>query len=161
MILAWHAHYATSETKIDLKQTLVAQHLTDARALWRSPASKLQLAMLRDEAMFSWLDGLKNRRGAPNENLGREFLELFALGVGNYSEQDVRETARALTGWQQVYNLPQNIRFQVALHDTGNKTILGQTGPWGEEDVVRIVCAPAGRRKADRLEAVADVYFRR
>jgi uncharacterized protein (DUF1800 family) len=152
MILAWHAHYATSETKIDLKQTLVAQHLIE-RALWRSHASQLQLAMLRDEAMLSWLDGLKNRRGAPNENLGREFLELFALGVGNYSERDVRETARALTGWQRMYNLPQNIRFQAALHDTGNKTILGQTGPWGEEDVVRIVCAQpaAARRIAWRL----------
>jgi len=89
----------------------------------------------------------------PNENLAREFLEFFALGVGNYSEQDVREAARALTGWHRVYNLPKNIKFQVTLHDARNKTIAGETGPWGYEDLVRIACAQpaAARRIAWRL----------
>ena len=152
MILAWHSHYATSETKVSGKQILLAEHLKQ-RTLWRSRASELQLAMLGDEAMLNWLDGTANRRAAPNENLAREFLELFALGIGNYSERDVRETARALTGWQRVYNLPSDIEFVAALQDTGEKTILGQTGPWLVKDVVRIACAQpaAARRVAWRL----------
>ena len=152
MILAWHTHYATSEAKVTERQNLAAQHMTQ-RSLWRVRISQLHLAMLRDEAMLRWLDGTENRRGAPNENLAREFFELFALGIGHYTEQDVREAARALTGWQRVYNLPKDIRFQATLHDPGEKTILGQTGPWGEEDLVRITCAQpaAAERIAWRL----------
>ena len=152
MILAWHTHYATSETKTYEKDTLVDQHLTQ-RELWRAPISRLHLAMLRDRAMLYWLDGAANRRGAINENLGREFLELFALGVGNYSEQDVRETARALTGWQRIYERQQPLKYMPALHDPGQMTILGQSGNWNDQDVVRIACAhpAAARRIAWRL----------
>ncbi len=140
MLLAWHTHYATSEAKLYERMSLIAQHATQ-RKLWRERISKLHLAMLRDEAMLRWLDGTENLRTAPNENLAREFFELFALGVGNYSERDVRETARALTGWQRVYNLPKDIRYLAALHDPDDKTILGQTGRWNDEDVARIACA--------------------
>ena len=152
MLLAWHTHYATSESKVTEKQSLVAQNVTQ-RKLWRARVSQLHLTMLRDDAMLAWLDGVENHRSAPNENLAREFFELFALGIGNYSEQDVRESARALTGWQRVYNLAKDIRFQATLHDDAEKTILGQTGGWGEEDLKRITCAQpaAARRIAWRL----------
>ncbi len=152
MLLAWHTHYATSESKIYEKQTLVDQHQTQ-RKLWSSRASELQRAMLRDEAMLYWLDGAQNRRGALNENLAREFLEFFALGVGNYSEQDVREAARTLTGWQRVSERRQQLKFVAGLHDAGEKTVLGQKGNWGDEDLVRIACAQpaAARRIAWRL----------
>jgi uncharacterized protein (DUF1800 family) len=152
MILAWHNHYATSEERVYEKAALVQQHVSQ-RELWRGPISKLHLAMLRDPAMLRWLDGTSNQRGAPNENLGREFLELFALGVGNYAESDVREAARSLTGWQYVSERFPPLKYVDVLHDASEKTILGQTGAWRDEDLVRIVCAhpAAARRIAWRL----------
>jgi len=152
MILAWHTHYATSEERVYEKADLIEQHIKQ-RAMWRDPTSKLHLAMLRDKAMLRWLDGVSNQRGAPNENLGREFLELFALGVGNYTETDVREAARALTGWQYVSERHPPLKYMPVLHDAGEKTILGQTGSWTDEDLARITSAhpAAARRIAWRL----------
>ena len=152
MILAWHAHFSTSEVKVTNKQALVAQH-EKQRQLWRNPVGELHLAMLRDPAMLDWLDGESNLRGAPNENLGREFLELFALGVGNYDETDVRAAARALTGWQYVSERRPPLKYMDVLHDTGEKTILGKTGSWSDEDLARIASAhpAAARRIAWRL----------
>lgn len=152
MILAWHTHYATSERKVFQTQLLVEEHAIQRR-LWHLPVSKLHLAMLHDPAMLYWLDGAQNRHGAPNENLAREFLELFALGVGNFAEQDVRETARALTGWQRIPERDPELKYVPALHDPDAKTILGQTGAWSDEDFVRIVCShpAAARRIAWRL----------
>ncbi len=140
MRLAWHTHYATSESRVNNKPSLAVQHDTQ-RKLCRSPISQMHLAMLRDEAMLSWLDGAENIRSSPNENLAREFLELFALGVGNYSEKDVQEAARALTGWQEIFERTQQLKYVAVLHDPGEKTILGHTGTFGDEDLVRIVCA--------------------
>ncbi len=148
MLLAWHTHYATSEAKVTRKESLVAEHLAQ-RADWRGPMSKLHLAMLRDEAMLFWLDGVENHRGAPNENLAREFFELFALGVGNYTEQDIQNSARALTGWQRLHNSEKDLRYNTHLHDDGEKTILGETGNWALEDVVRITLA--GPAAAERI----------
>jgi uncharacterized protein (DUF1800 family) len=96
--------------------------------------------MLGDGAMRRWLDGLDSIRAQPNENLGREFLELFALGVGHYSERDVREAARALTGWRESDYQQHTDRLDPADFDDGTKTILGQTGRWGLDDLVRIAC---------------------
>jgi uncharacterized protein (DUF1800 family) len=152
MLIAWHTHYATSEAKVIRKESLVAQHMSQ-RAEWRGPMGKLHLAMLRDEAMLFWLDGVENHRGAPNENLAREFFELFALGTGNYSEEDIRQSARALTGWQRLHNSETDLRYNDNLHDDGEKTILGQTGNWAVEDVVRITLTlpAAAERIAWRL----------
>jgi uncharacterized protein (DUF1800 family) len=97
--------------------------------------------MLRDPAMLAWLDGLNSRKAQPNENLAREFLELFALGEGNYTEDDIHAVARSLTGWQGESYDPSRIRFDSEEHDEGEKTLLGQTGRWGMEDVVRVTCA--------------------
>jgi uncharacterized protein (DUF1800 family) len=152
MVLAWHSHYATSEQRVYDKETLVNEHQKQ-RELWRGPISKLHLAMLRDAAMLRWLDGTSNLRGAPNENLGREFLELFALGVGNYDESDVRAAARALTGWQYVSERTPPLKYMEVLHDTDEKTILGETGSWSDEDLAKIASAhpAAARRIARRL----------
>jgi uncharacterized protein (DUF1800 family) len=152
VILAWHTHFATSEARVYDKAALIEQHKKQ-RELWQGPVSKLHLAMLRDAAMLRWLDGTSNQRGAPNENLGREFLELFALGVGNYTEADVREAARALTGWQEVFERHPPLKYMPVLHDHGEKTILGQSGAWADEDLARIASAQpaAARRIAWRL----------
>ena len=96
--------------------------------------------MLGDPAMRRWLDGLNSTKTHPNENLGREFLELFALGEGNFTERDVREVARALTGWNEIDHLRQHDEFDPAEFDDGTKTILGETGPWGLDDLPRIAC---------------------
>lgn len=151
MTLTWHSHYATSNEKVRSPLRMLEQHVT-LRRLWRAPVSRLHAALLHDPAMLKWLDGTDNTRERPNENLGREFLELFALGEGQYTERDVREVARALTGWQDEVsgNRP---RFVASQHDDGPKTILGAWGNWGETDVVRIVChhAAAALHIARRL----------
>jgi uncharacterized protein (DUF1800 family) len=86
--------------------------------------------------MILWLDSNKNVRAAPNENYAREIMELFSLGVGNYTETDIREAARAFTGWT-AFN--GKFEFNAALHDDGKKTVLGQTGNLNGDDVVRIL----------------------
>ena len=111
--------------------------------------------------MLRWLDGTSNLRGAPNENLGREFLELFALGVGNYGESNVRAAARALTGWQYVSERRPPLKYMEVLHDTGEKTILGETGVWTDEDLARIASAHPAAARRHRLATLAHVHLRR
>jgi uncharacterized protein (DUF1800 family) len=94
-------------------------------------------AISRDPAMLRWLDNNTNRKNSPNENYARELMELFTLGVGNYSEQDVREAARAFTGW--FFNRDQGFVFNRNQHDFDDKTFLGRTGPWDGDDVLDII----------------------
>ncbi len=148
MTLTWHSHYASSAEKVREPRWMLGQNFTQ-RAHWRARISRLHLGMLRDPAMLKWLDGTENSKGQPNENLGREFLELFSLGEGNYTEADVRETARALTGWQEVGS--EALELLPNYHDDGPKTVLGAKGNWGDDDVVRIVCRqPAAARHIAR-----------
>ena len=140
MTLVWHSHYATSNQKVGNPLLMLEQNLSQ-RELWRSRVSKLHRRMLDDHAMLVWLDGLNSLKAQPNENLAREFLELFALGEGNYSEADIRAVARALSGWKGLAYSPENVHFDEEEHDSSEKTILGQTGPWRTGDVVRIACA--------------------
>ena len=101
-------------------------------------------AISRDGAMLVWLDSNSNVKGKPNENYARELMELFSLGVGNYTEKDVREAARAFTGWRTD---GIGFAFNPAIHDDGPKTVLGKTGNWDGGDVVRIVLEqPAAAR---------------
>jgi uncharacterized protein (DUF1800 family) len=94
--------------------------------------------------MMVWLDSNSNVKGKPNENFARELMELFSLGVGHYNEKDIREAARAFTGWRTD---GKGLAFDARLHDSGTKTILGQTGAWDGGDVVRIVLEqPAAAR---------------
>ena len=94
----WHNHFATSNSKVNQLEWMHAQNEA-FRELGSGEFNALLTKTVTQPAMLKWLDGDKNRLGKPNENLGREFLELFTLGVGNYTEQDVKEASRALTGW--------------------------------------------------------------
>jgi uncharacterized protein (DUF1800 family) len=144
MTLFWHSHFATSNRKVQSVPLMLQQNETlrrHALGNW----SDLLCAIVADPAMLLWLDGAESRRGKPNENFAREFLELFTLGVGHYTEPDVRAAARAFTGWVRtpgdVYDPETPARYSVdpAQFDDGTKTFLGQTGAWKAEDIVRIV----------------------
>lgn len=126
LTLLWHNHFATSALKARFACYMGAQN-QKLRSLKLGDFRALGFAMLTDAAMLSWLDGKDNVAGSPNENLSREFMELFALGHGNgYTESDVREGARALTGW--TSNLQGQTSVRPAKHDAGEKTVLGVAG---------------------------------
>lgn len=126
LTFCWHNHFATAATKVREAAWLLQQNQT-LRRLGRGDFRTLALAMLTDAAMLYWLDGQKNTARAPNENLAREFMELFALGHGDgYTETDVREGARALTGWK--IRQDGTTYLAAAQHDDTTKTVLGVTG---------------------------------
>lgn len=137
LTFVWHNHFATSAEKVVAAEFMAAQNQT-LRTHALGDFRDLAYAMLTDSAMLRWLDGLGNTKEAPNENLSREFMELFALGHNNgYTEADVREGARALTG---RFDTPGNGTLLVAEHhDSGPKTILGATGPFGDTEFCDIV----------------------
>ncbi|MET0234192.1 MAG: DUF1800 domain-containing protein [Kibdelosporangium sp.] len=123
----WHGHFATSAQKVRSPRLMLAQNQT-LRRLGLGDFAALANAMAVDPAMLIWLDGQKNTAKAANENLARELMELFTLGVGNYSEPDVRAAARALTGWK-VDREAGTANFVPRQHDDDDKTVLGRTGP--------------------------------
>ncbi len=159
LTLMWHDHFATSNEKVGDLAAIRRQNET-LRRLARAPFGELLNAMARDPALLVWLDAADNRPGRPNENLARELLELFTLGVGHYTEADVKESARALTGWtvksgsyREIFG-PQNqgagpFREIPGRQDQGAKTILGQTGRWTGGDLLRIALEQPAT--ADRL----------
>jgi uncharacterized protein (DUF1800 family) len=121
----WHGHWATSVRKVRSAQLMLGQQQT-FRRYGRGDTGPLVRAMLRDPALILWLDGQKNTRRAPNENLAREVMELFTLGVGAYTEDDVKAAARVLTGWQ--VDRAGAVRLVPARHDGRPVTLLGRTG---------------------------------
>jgi uncharacterized protein (DUF1800 family) len=126
----WHNHFATSASKVRSATLMLGQNRT-IRDRGRGNFRTLALSMLTDAAMLYWLDGQKNVAGSANENLSREFMELFTLGHGNgYTELDVRNGARALTGWK--INRDGSAAKVPARHDSGVKTVLGVTGDLDE-----------------------------
>ncbi|HUR53767.1 MAG TPA: DUF1800 family protein, partial [Gemmataceae bacterium] len=132
MTLFWHNHFATSIAKVRRTATMLQQNqLLRTHALGKF--GPFLHAMGRDAAMLVWLDSNSNVKGAPNENYAREVMELFSLGVGNYTEKDIREAARAFTGW---HTDGHGFKFNAAQHDGGSKTIFGKTGNWDGGDVV-------------------------
>jgi uncharacterized protein (DUF1800 family) len=143
LTLFWHNHFATSIVKVqNLDQMLGQNCLLREHALGKF--KKLLQAISKDPAMLVWLDSNSNVKGRPNENYARELMELFSLGVGHYTEKDVREAARAFTGWRAD---GRKSRFDARLHDSGIKTVLGKTGAWKGKDIVRIVLKqPAAAR---------------
>jgi hypothetical protein len=143
LTLFWHNHFATSLVKVLDPQLMFRQNcLLRTQALGRF--GTLLQEMSRDPAMLLWLDSNSNVKGRPNENYARELMELFSLGVGNYTEKDVRQAARAFTGW---HTDGDRFKFAPGAHDTGAKTVLGQTGVWDGGDVVRMVLEqPAAAR---------------
>ena len=102
----------------------------------RAPFGELLEAAVRDPALLIWLDAPANRKGHPNENLARELMELFTLGIGHYTETDVKEAARALTGWTVADGAFRDV---AARHDDGEKTILGGSGRWTGDDLVAML----------------------
>jgi len=126
LTLCWHNHFATSAQKVR-NATYMRDQNVSLRTLGRGDFRALALDVLTDAAMLMWLDGERNTAAAPNENLSREYMELFTLGQGDgYTEADVREGARALTGWKLPPAGPAYLR--AADHDAGIKTVLGVTG---------------------------------
>lgn len=122
----WHGHWASSARKVRSAPLMLAQQQT-LRRYGGGPTSALVRAMLRDPALILWLDGQRNTRKAPNENLARELMELFTLGVGNYTEDDVKAGARVLTGWQ-VDRAAGTAEVLPRRHDDAPVTLLGRTG---------------------------------
>jgi uncharacterized protein DUF1800 len=138
LTLFWHNHFATSYAKVRSTKLMYEQNVTLRKhALGRF--RPFLLDMSKDTAMLVWLDSNRNVKGAPNENYAREVMELFSLGVGNYTEKDVQEAARAFTGW---HHDAEGNKFEniPVLHDDGEKTVLNRTGKWNGADIVRICC---------------------
>jgi len=125
MTLFWHNHFVSAQQKVKSPVLLYRQNLLLRRYALGNFGTLLH-EVARDPAMLIYLDGVQNRKGQPNENFAREVMELFTLGEGHYSEQDIREAARALTGMS-LDRDTGTYRFRPALHDDGDKTIFGHT----------------------------------
>ena len=135
LTLFWHGHFATGNGKVrDTRMMLQQNEMLRANAA--GSFRDLLVGILTDPAMLVYLDNGENRKGHPNENFGRELLELFTMGVGNYTEQDIREASRAFTGWT---NDVLEFRFDATNHDDGEKTFLGRTGAYNGEDIIDII----------------------
>jgi uncharacterized protein (DUF1800 family) len=143
LALMWHNHFATSRNKVG--DELMQQQNRIFRDYAQAPFSYLLKNVIRDPAMLIWLDADTNIASHPNENLAREVMELFTLGVGNYTESDILEAARALTGWS--YG-GRNFRFNQYNHDPGEKSILGHSGTLDGDDLLDILLQqPATQRR--------------
>ncbi len=133
----WHGHFATSIQKVRYATLMYDQNATQRR-LGGGDFRALAQAMAVDPAMLVWLDGGGNKVGKPNENLAREFMELFTLGVGNYTETDVRESARALTGWR-IDVTGGSASVNPRNHDGGPETVLGATASYDASSLVDLL----------------------
>lgn len=134
MTIFWHNHFATSNAKVNNAGYMIGMYDLIYR-LALGDFRELLLGIGKDPAMLVWLDANQSRKGMPNENYARELMELFSLGIGHYGEQDIREAARAFTGWEVRDGKGQFNRSQ---HDAGTKTVLGKTGAWTGDDIARI-----------------------
>ena len=135
LTLMWHNHFATSNRKVqDL--VLMRQQNDLFRSHAQKPFAELLQAAVKHPAMLLWLDADSNRKGHPNENLARELMELFTLGIGNYDELDVKEAARTITGWSVI-----NSKFSVRenRHDKSEKSLLGHRGNYGGDDLLALL----------------------
>ena len=146
MVLFWHQLFATGNSKIDNPPELTQQiAMFRKHALGDFPTLLVELA--KNPAMIYWLDNNGNHKGAINENWGRELLELFSMGVGNYSEDDIKEASRAFTGWTIAPKIPRlplgrfywDFEYKPEDHDSDTKTFLGMTGEFNGEDIIDIV----------------------
>ncbi len=139
MTLFWHNHFVSSQQKVRYARLMYEQNVLLRRHATGSFAALLH-AVARDPAMIVYLDSASNRKGSPNENFAREVMELFTLGEGHYAEQDVREAARAFTGWSLDLDTGA-FRFRPFLHDAGAKTVLGRSGNFDGDEVLDILLA--------------------
>ena len=135
MTLFWHDHFATSNAKVNAP-ALMRQHVQLLRSHALGRFEPLLQDVSRDPAMLVWLDANTNRKSQPNDKLARNLMERFSMGLGNYSEEDVREASRAFTGWAVLKN---RLRYFDREHDSGAKKVLGREGNFDGEDVVQIL----------------------
>jgi Protein of unknown function (DUF1800) len=148
MALFWHQLFATGATKYPLPLSAQLQQIEMFRHRGMGSFEELLRCLSRDPAMLFWLDNQSNHKDAPNENYGRELLELFTMGLGNYTEADVKAAARAFTGWSvgpmmpSCYFLgtfPASYRYDDSDHDLTDKSFLGHVGAFNGDDVIAII----------------------
>ena len=156
MTLFWHGIFATGYPKV-IHGKVLSNQIAMFRRHGMDGLDELLVELSKDPAMIVWLDNQENHNGAINENYGRELLELFSMGVGNYSEDDIKEAARAFTGWtignteymvlrsDRDSDMPYgriawHFEFKEEDHDYGEKTFLGKTGAFDGSDIVKIIC---------------------
>ena len=176
MTLFWHNHFTSSQQKVRAVTLMYRQNALLRRHALGNFAEMLHAAS-KDGAMLVYLDAASNRRGQPNENFAREVMELFTLGEGNYGEQDIREAARAFTGWS-IEPGTGEFLFRRMLHDEGEKTVLGRSGRFDGDAVLDILLAqpatarfistklwrefispqPRGDAQTRELETIADRF---
>ena len=170
LALFFHGHFAVRVRKFHHVET----YINTIRKHSLGYFGDMLLAVSKEPAMLRFLDNVQNKKNSPNENFAREVMELFTLGRGNYTENDIKEAARAFTGWgisdEDEFELKQN------LHDTGTKTVFGKTGNWEGEDIIRMILeqpqtAEFVTRKLyrffvsehvnePRVKALADIFFK-
>lgn len=144
MALLWHGHFATSAQKVRFARLMYDQNQL-FRQMGMGDFEALTLAVSTGPAMLIWLDADQDLATHPNENFARELMELFTLGIGNYTEDDVHAAARAFTGWQVTRDLA--FAFLAKVHDAAPKTFLGTTGNLAGPDIIQMVThAPASAR---------------
>ena len=139
MTLFWHNHFVSAQPKVRTTRLMYWQNAT-LRANALGNFGTLLHAIAKDPAMLVYLDGVRSRKGTPNENFAREVMELFTLGEGHYTEQDIKEAARAFTGWSLDRETGRYV-FRPSLHDYGEKTVLGKKGRFDGDDVLDILLA--------------------
>jgi uncharacterized protein (DUF1800 family) len=138
MVLFWHNHFVSEALKVGFGQWLYEQNVI-FRKYATGDFHKLITHVFMGPAMLMYLDVVKNKKDNPNENFAREILELFTLGEGQlYTENDIRESARAYTGWQVNFQTAQ-AAFLIDLHDNTNKTVFGKTGNFDAFDIIQLI----------------------
>jgi uncharacterized protein (DUF1800 family) len=154
MALFWHQVFATGWHKSEHSPSII-QQIETFREVGMSDMRTILIALAKDPAMNYWLDNCENHSDQPNENWGRELLELFSMGVGNYTEDDIKQAARAFTGWTFTQPIPlypygyyeSNFEYVPEDHDNAEKTFLGHTGRFNGEDIIDIIVQqPAAAR---------------
>ena len=153
--LFWHHIFATADSKLEHRPSINRQ-IDMFRRVGLSDLRTILVELSMDPAMIFWLDNNENHKDQPNENYGRELLELFSMGLGNYTEQDIKTAARAFTGWTfkqpiPLYtqgSYPTEFVYREDDHDDSVKTFLGETGRFNGEDI--IVKHPASARFISR-----------
>lgn len=139
MTLFWHNHFVSSQQKVKSPVLMARQNQLLRRHAFGNFGTLLH-AVAKDPAMVVYLDNVSNKKSSPNENFAREVMELFTLGEGHYSEQDIKEAARAFTGWS-LDRKTGEYRFYRMLHDSGEKSVLGRRGKFNGDEVLDILLA--------------------
>lgn len=149
MTLFWHGHFACESKRFDY----AARQINSIRQYALGNFRDLVLAISKDTSMILYLNNQQNRKNKPNENYARELMELFTIGRGNYTEEDIKEAARAFTGWFSDRRTGE-FKFTERQHDSGSKTFMGKTGNWDGDDIVDIILD----RKETATFLVTKVY---